>query len=64
MKLYKVYTSIFEFVAGDGEGKQQGAAKLSIEYEKRDPSVPPPTKYMNIVVLFVKEVDASLAKAG
>ncbi|CAL1386838.1 unnamed protein product [Linum trigynum] len=62
MKLYKVYTSIYEFVAG-GEGKKQGVAKLSIEYEKRDPSVPDPTKYMNLVSLFVKEADASLVKA-
>ncbi|CAI0442272.1 unnamed protein product [Linum tenue] len=61
MKLYKVYTSIYEFVAGGGGN---GVAKLSIEYEKRDPSVPAPTKYLNLVSLFVEEADASLVKAG
>ncbi|CAI0442275.1 unnamed protein product [Linum tenue] len=60
MKLYKVYTSIYEFVGK----KKQGVAKLSIEYEKRDPSVPAPTKYLNLVSLFVEEADASLVKAG
>ncbi|CAL1374014.1 unnamed protein product [Linum trigynum] len=67
MKLYKVYNVIFEFVAKEddnGEGKQQGVAKLTIEYEKLKPDVPLPTKYMNFVTLLVKEADASLAKAA
>ncbi|CAL1386840.1 unnamed protein product [Linum trigynum] len=65
MKLYKVYNIIYECVAGgNGDGKKQGTAKLTIEYEKRMPSVPPPTKYVNLITLLVKEADANLAKTA
>ncbi|CAL1386846.1 unnamed protein product [Linum trigynum] len=64
MKIYKVYNPIFEFVDGAGAGGKQGVAKLAIEYEKLDPSFPPPTKYMDFMIGLTKEVDAGIVKAG
>ncbi|CAN1747909.1 MLP-like protein 328 [Linum perenne] len=61
MKVYKVYNSIFEFVSKSGGG---GVAKLAIEYEKLDPSSPPPTKYMDFIINFTKETDDALVKSG
>ncbi|CAN1747896.1 MLP-like protein 328 [Linum perenne] len=61
MKLYKVYKGIFEFTS---KANGEGVAKVSIEYEKLDPSFPPPTNYLDYVVSFVKDIDASLVKAG
>ncbi|CAN1747905.1 MLP-like protein 329 [Linum perenne] len=62
MKVYKVYKSIFEFVSKSGGGG--GVAKLAIEYEKVDPSSPPPTKYMDFLISLTKETDAALVKSG
>ncbi|CAN1174467.1 MLP-like protein 328 [Linum perenne] len=61
MKLYKVYKGIFEFIS---KGNGDGVVKAAIEYEKLDPSIPPPTKYLDFVVSFLKDVDAGLVKAA
>ncbi|CAN0908716.1 MLP-like protein 328 [Linum grandiflorum] len=61
MKLYKVYNGIFEFVSEDNG---DGVAKLTIEYEKLDPKFPAPTKYLDFVISFLKDIDAGLAKAA
>ena len=38
-------------------------AKLSIEYEKLNPNVPPPNKYLNMVAQIAKDIDAHIQKA-
>ncbi|CAN1258597.1 MLP-like protein 328 [Linum perenne] len=66
MKLYKVYKGIFEFISkGNGdENGYGGVAKLSIEYEKVDPSFPAPTKYLDFMISLTKDTDDGLVKSG
>ncbi|CAN1747899.1 MLP-like protein 328 [Linum perenne] len=65
MKIYKVFNVVYEFVSkSGGGGGGGGVAKLAIEYEKVDPSSPPPTKYMDFLISLTKETDAALVKSG
>ncbi|CAN1258593.1 MLP-like protein 328 [Linum perenne] len=62
MKIYKVFNPIFELVSS--ENGYGGVAKLSIEYEKVDPSFPAPTKYLDFMISLTKDTDDGLVKSG
>ena len=58
-KHYRSFKPVYHVVP-KGEGS---LAKLSIEYEKLDASVPPPNKYLNMMVNITKDIDAHFQKA-
>ncbi|KDP38074.1 hypothetical protein JCGZ_04717 [Jatropha curcas] len=57
-KLYKVYNGIWH-VKPKGQGT---LAKLTLEYEKQNESVPAPTIYMDFMISMTKDIDAALTK--
>ncbi|CAN0839679.1 MLP-like protein 328 [Linum grandiflorum] len=63
MKIYKVYNVIYHLVP-KADDPDRGVCKLTIEYEKLNPDVPPPTKYMDFVVSLTKNLDAGLANSA
>ncbi|KAF4364574.1 hypothetical protein CsatB_019790 [Cannabis sativa] len=61
-KHYKCFNVIYQAVPNPkGEGS---LAKLSIEYEKLDPSVPTPNKYLNLMINITKDIDSHFEKAA
>ncbi|XP_015578972.2 MLP-like protein 328 [Ricinus communis] len=58
-KIYKVYNGIWHI-----KPKSQGcSAKLILEYEKLNPSVPAPHIYMDFMIRITKEIDEGVVKA-
>ncbi|KAF2316803.1 hypothetical protein GH714_042144 [Hevea brasiliensis] len=59
LEQYKSYKAILRVIpTGDG-----GLVKICVEYEKLKADDPPPSKYLDILVSVVKDVDAHLVKA-
>ncbi|KAF2316804.1 hypothetical protein GH714_042145 [Hevea brasiliensis] len=59
LEQYKSYKAILQVIPkGDG-----GLVKICVEYEKLKADDPPPSKYLDILVSVVKDVDAHLVKA-
>ncbi|PON48641.1 Major latex protein domain containing protein [Parasponia andersonii] len=56
---YRSFKPVYHVVP-KGEGS---LAKLSIEFERLDANVPPPNKYLNVMVNVTKDMDAHLQKA-
>ncbi|KAM3705403.1 hypothetical protein ACJW31_03G077500 [Castanea mollissima] len=59
LDLYRTYKVIFQVVP-KSEG---GSVKVTIEYEKLNENVPPPTKYIDFIVNLFKDIDAHALKA-
>ncbi|XVE74685.1 hypothetical protein DITRI_Ditri12bG0037100 [Diplodiscus trichospermus] len=59
MKYYKTFKSIVN-VTASGQGS---LVKWTVEYEKKDESVPAPTQYKNFLVSWSKNIDAYLLNA-
>lgn len=59
LDLYRTYKVIFQIVP-KSEG---GSVKVTIEYEKLNENVPPPTKYIDFIVNLFKDIDAHALKA-
>ncbi|KAJ9153087.1 hypothetical protein P3X46_026571 [Hevea brasiliensis] len=59
LEQYKSYKAILQVIPkGDG-----GLVKICVECEKLKADDPPPSKYLDILVSVVKDVDAHLVKA-
>jgi hypothetical protein len=58
LNLYKNYKIIFQ-VTPKTEG---GSVKITLEYEKLNENIPPPNKYLDLVVNLVKDLDAHILK--
>ncbi|XP_062111132.1 MLP-like protein 28 [Humulus lupulus] len=59
-KHYKCFKPVYHAVP-KGEGS---LVKLSIEYEKLDASVPPPNKYLDMMVGITKDIDSHFEKGA
>ncbi|KAG2708412.1 hypothetical protein I3843_05G174100 [Carya illinoinensis] len=59
MKYYKIFKATYQAIP-KGNGS---LAKLTIVYEKLREDMPPPIKYLNMMVSLTKDIDAHLAKA-
>ncbi|XP_059448550.1 MLP-like protein 43 [Corylus avellana] len=59
LNLYKSYKIIFQ-VTPMTEG---GSVKITVEYEKLSENIPPPNKYLDLIVNLVKDLDAHILKA-
>ncbi|CAL1386241.1 unnamed protein product [Linum trigynum] len=64
MKLYKVYTAKFEIkpkdVAGGGSGNGS-IVSITVEYEKLNPSCPPPYKYLDFLESAFQDITEAVA---
>jgi hypothetical protein len=61
LNLYKSYKVIFQVTpVSKTEG---GSVKITLEYEKLNENIPPPNKYLDLVVNLVKDLDAHILKA-
>ncbi|CAK7326748.1 unnamed protein product [Dovyalis caffra] len=56
MNFYKVFNISYQFIS-KGSGS---SAKLSVEYEKLNGSIPVPEKYLDLMVYIIKDIDAGL----
>lgn len=59
LNLYKSYKVIFQ-VTPKSEG---GSVKITLDYEKLNENIPPPNKYLDLVVNLIKDLDAHILKA-
>lgn len=59
LNLYKSYKIIFQVIP-----KIEGSSvKITVEYEKLNENIPPPNKYLQLIVNILKDLDAHLLKA-
>ena len=59
LDLYKTYKVIYQVVPKS----EVGSVKVTIEYEKLNENVPPPTKYIDFIVNLFKDIDVHALKA-
>ncbi|XP_062145685.1 MLP-like protein 328 [Alnus glutinosa] len=58
LNLYKSYKIIFQ-VTPKSEG---GSVKITLDYEKLNGNIPPPNKYLDLIVNLIKDLDAHILK--
>jgi hypothetical protein len=58
LNLYKSYKIIFQ-VTPKSEG---GSVKIILDYEKLNGNIPPPNKYLDLIVNLSKDLDAHILK--
>ncbi|KAL6969962.1 hypothetical protein U1Q18_029672 [Sarracenia purpurea var. burkii] len=59
LELYNTYKVIFHFVP---KGETSMVVKITLEYGKKNDDVPPPQKYIDFLVGFIKGLDTQLTK--
>ncbi|KAJ7942969.1 Major latex protein domain containing protein [Quillaja saponaria] len=60
LDLYKKYKVNFKVTPKTSEG---GLMKITVEYEKKNYSIPDPNKYLQFVIHVVQDIDSQLIKA-
>nr|XP_023898871.1 MLP-like protein 34 [Quercus suber] len=54
----------WKFTVGKVVPKSEGGSvKVTLEYEKLNKNVPPPTMYLDLIVNIIKDIDAHVLKA-